>query len=323
MLQLLEGRTLSLAALELAGKLPALFGDDSSTVRLLSIRLFLDTLGFVEGSQEKLQQVAHRSLLPLSFHLHDQDESVAEASREALLGVARFLRWRQLAHLAETLQSWKIGECLVRTVLHPGPGPGPGPGPPCAEPVPFPLQLARRSSAAEEYLAQSLPYLQSLQEPLRREAVRFTGEPRAWGPPSLCLRAAPRGAAGGADRPCVPRARGEAPAGSAPEQEPGHLPSPARLGKRPLRVGLVAGDSDGADPASTKATLTLQLSAAVLQAAEGVEEATLFPGRQLSVLESSRHLLLPAAQPRSPGTFPPLLRPSACRGHARSSSRSP
>nr|XP_038042095.1 uncharacterized protein LOC113845082 isoform X2 [Anas platyrhynchos] len=120
---------------------------DSSTVRLLSIRLFLDTLGFVEGSQEKLQQVAHRSLLPLSLHLHDQDESVAEASREALLGVARFLRWRQLAHLAETLQSWKIGECL----------------------------LARRSSAAEEYLAQSLPYLQSLQEPLRREAVRFTG----------------------------------------------------------------------------------------------------------------------------------------------------
>ncbi|XP_068550944.1 maestro heat-like repeat-containing protein family member 6 [Anas acuta] len=173
MLRLLEGRTLSLAALELAGKLPALFGDDSSTVRLLSIRLFLDTLGFVEGSQEKLQQVAHRSLLPLSFHLHDQDESVAEASREALLGVARFLRWRQLAHLAETLQSWKIGECLVRTVLHPGPGPGPGP--PCAEPAPFPLQLARRSSAAEEYLAQSLPYLQSLQEPLRREAVRFTG----------------------------------------------------------------------------------------------------------------------------------------------------
>eukprot|EP00075_Anas_platyrhynchos_P034403 XP_027323656.1 maestro heat-like repeat family member 5 [Anas platyrhynchos] len=144
---LLEGRTLSLAALELAGKLPALFGDDSSTVRLLSIRLFLDTLGFVKGSQEKLQQVAHRSLLPLSLHLHDQDESVAEASREALLGVARFLRWRQLAHLAETLQSWKIVECL----------------------------LARRSSAAEEYLAQSLPYLQSLQEPLRREAVRFTG----------------------------------------------------------------------------------------------------------------------------------------------------
>eukprot|EP00075_Anas_platyrhynchos_P013745 XP_027302998.1 uncharacterized protein LOC113840448 [Anas platyrhynchos] len=140
------GRTLSPAALELAGKLPALFGDDSSTVRLLSIRLFLDTLGFVEGSQEKLQQVAHRSLLPLSFHLHDQDESVAEASREALLGVARFLRWRQLAHLAEMLQSWKISECL----------------------------LARRSSAAEEYLAQSLPYLQSLQEPLRQEAVRFT-----------------------------------------------------------------------------------------------------------------------------------------------------
>nr|XP_027323047.2 maestro heat-like repeat-containing protein family member 6 [Anas platyrhynchos] len=265
MLRLLEGRTLSLAALELAGKLPALFGDDSSTVRLLSIRLFLDTLGFVEGSQEKLQQVAHRSLLPLSLHLHDQDESVAEASREALLGVARFLRWRQLAHLAETLQSWKIGECL----------------------------LARRSSAAEEYLAQSLPYLQSLQEPLRREAVRFTG--------LVGRHLLDQHQSKSQDICQVLRG----------------------LANDPCESGLVAGDSDGADPASTKATLALQLSAAVLQAAEGMEEATLFPGRQLSVLESSRHLLLPAAQPRSPGTFPPLLRPSACRGHARSSSRSP
>lgn len=151
--------------------------------------------------------------------------AVLQASREALLGVARFLRWRQLAHLAETVQTCKIGECLVRAVLHPGTGTGmgPGTGPPCADPAPFPLQLARRRSGAEEYLGQSLPYLQSLQEPLRREAVRFIGEPRAWGPPSLCLRAAPRGAAGGADRPCVPRARGEAPGGSAREQEPVHL----------------------------------------------------------------------------------------------------
>lgn len=99
--------------------------------------------------------------------------------------------------------------------------------------------------------------------------------------------------------------------------------SPSRLEARPLRVGLFAGTSDTADPASSKATLAVQLSAAVLQAAEGVEEATLFPGRQLSVLESSRHLLLPAAQPRSPGTLPPLLRPSTCWWHARTSSRTP
>ncbi|XP_040425052.1 maestro heat-like repeat-containing protein family member 7 [Cygnus olor] len=148
MLRLLEGRTLSLTALGLAGKLPSLFDDESSAVRVLSVRLFLDTLGFVESSEKKkMQKEVCRSLLPLSFHLHDQDESVAEASREALLGVARFLRWRQLAHLAETVQTCKIGECL----------------------------LARRRSGAEEYLGQSLPYLQSLQEPLRREAVRFIG----------------------------------------------------------------------------------------------------------------------------------------------------
>ncbi|XP_035169367.1 maestro heat-like repeat-containing protein family member 6 isoform X2 [Oxyura jamaicensis] len=148
MLRLLEGRTRSLTALELAGKLPSLFDDESSTVRVLSIRLFLGTLALVESSEKKkMRKEVCRSLLPLSFHLHDQDESAAEASREALLGVARFLRWRQLAHLAETVQTWKIGECL----------------------------LARRRSGAEEYLGQSLPYLQSAQEPLRREAVRFIG----------------------------------------------------------------------------------------------------------------------------------------------------
>ncbi|NXK50632.1 MROH7 protein, partial [Chauna torquata] len=146
MLRLLEGRTLSLTALELASNLPPLFDDESSTVRLLSIRLFLDTLGFVEGSaKKKMWKEVSRSLLLLSFHLHDQDKSVAKASREALLGVTQFLCWRQLARLAETAEAWRISECL----------------------------LAGRRSRAEDYLGQSLPYLRSPQEPLRQEATRF------------------------------------------------------------------------------------------------------------------------------------------------------
>ena len=56
-------------------------------MRVLSIRLFLDTLGFVEGSEKKkMQKEVCRSLLPLSFHLHDQDESVAEVGILLLWG---------------------------------------------------------------------------------------------------------------------------------------------------------------------------------------------------------------------------------------------
>lgn len=70
-------------------------------------------------------------------------------------------------------------------------GGGPTGGQLCASPVPFSsLQLARNRSKAKDYLHQSQPYLKSLQESLRREAVRFIGEPRAPGslplPGSLC-----------------------------------------------------------------------------------------------------------------------------------------
>ncbi|XP_040502380.1 maestro heat-like repeat-containing protein family member 7 isoform X4 [Gallus gallus] len=174
LLQLLEGVKLSLMALALAGKLPALINDESSTVRQLSIDLFLETLNYVEDQEKrKMQEEVCRSLVLLYLHLHDEEESVAKASQKALLGAARFLRWRRLEHLVQTAQFWQIGECMVCTFPHPTTGSGP----PCANPALFPLQLdkRRRRSAAQEYLGQSLLYLQSPQESLRREAVRFIG----------------------------------------------------------------------------------------------------------------------------------------------------
>uniref|UniRef100_A0A8V1ABV0 Uncharacterized protein n=1 Tax=Gallus gallus TaxID=9031 RepID=A0A8V1ABV0_CHICK len=175
LLRLLERGKLSLVALELASNLPALFEDESGTVRQLSIHLFLDTLSFVEGREKrKMRKEVYRSLVPLYLHLHDEEESVAKASQKAFLGAARFLHWRRLEHLAEVAQFWQIGECMVCTFPHPRSGSGPL----CADPVPFSLQLVeRRKSAAQDYLGQSLLYLQSPQEPLRREAVRFIGEP--------------------------------------------------------------------------------------------------------------------------------------------------
>ncbi|NXK03941.1 MROH7 protein, partial [Herpetotheres cachinnans] len=146
MLRLLEGKMLSLTALELADKLQPLFNNELDTVRELSIHLFQNTMGLVVGAKKKMmKKKVWGSLLPLLLHLHDQDKSVAKASQEALCSAGRFLKWGQLVQLAKTGQAWRIGECL----------------------------LARNRSRAMDYLRQSQLYLQSPQEPLRWEAVRF------------------------------------------------------------------------------------------------------------------------------------------------------
>ncbi|XP_064357913.1 maestro heat-like repeat-containing protein family member 7 [Dromaius novaehollandiae] len=135
-------------ALQLLEKLLPLFDDEPRHVRELSIHLFKDVMEAVVGSRDKqVKEQVHRSLLPLVFHLHDEILNVAQASQEALLGAAKFLKWEQLGHLTAAAQTWRIGECL----------------------------LARDSRRAGEYLRHSLSCLQSPQEPLREAAVRFTG----------------------------------------------------------------------------------------------------------------------------------------------------
>ncbi|NXJ64714.1 MROH5 protein, partial [Rostratula benghalensis] len=146
MLQLMEVKASSSIALALADKLRPLFGDELNTVRQLSIRLFQDTMGLVVGAEKKkMKKEVWDSVLPLLLHLHDEDESVAKASQEALCSAGRFLKWRQLAELTEIAQAWSMCERL----------------------------LARKKSKANDYLQQSQPYLQNPQESLRREAVRF------------------------------------------------------------------------------------------------------------------------------------------------------
>ncbi|XP_075618715.1 maestro heat-like repeat-containing protein family member 6 [Balearica regulorum gibbericeps] len=148
MLQLLDRKTASLTALALAGKLHPFFSDELDTTRELSIRLFQNTMELVVGAEKKLMnEEVWDSLLPLLLHLHDQNKSVTKASQEALRSAGRFLKWEQLAQLDGIEQGWRICECL----------------------------LARRKSRAKDYLHRCQPYLQSPQELLRREAVRFIG----------------------------------------------------------------------------------------------------------------------------------------------------
>ncbi|XP_075611851.1 maestro heat-like repeat-containing protein family member 7 [Balearica regulorum gibbericeps] len=135
-------------ALPLAEALRPLFDNESSYVQLLSIRLFRNVMEFVsEAGKKPLEAHVQQSLLPLLYHLHDENQRVAEASQETMLQAATFLKKRKLTRLLKRQQTWAVGECL----------------------------LTEPSSRADEYVLQSLLYLQSPQESTREAAVRFIG----------------------------------------------------------------------------------------------------------------------------------------------------
>ncbi|XP_040399113.1 uncharacterized protein LOC121062887 isoform X5 [Cygnus olor] len=154
-LRLADGQVAGPIALQLPERLLPLFENESSCVRELSILLCKDAMEVAEGTHEvEMKKQVQSTLLPLFFHLHDQNQCVAQASREALLGAAKLLKWKQLRNLLETAQPQRVGKCL----------------------------LVRHSSRVDDYLCQSLPYLWSPQEPLQEAAVRFIGESQPHGP---------------------------------------------------------------------------------------------------------------------------------------------
>ncbi|XP_027607850.2 maestro heat-like repeat-containing protein family member 6 [Pipra filicauda] len=135
-------------ALQLAEALQPLFDNADSSVQLSSILLFRGVMvtGEKEG-KKALKPHVRQSLLPLFFHCHDENQRVAEASGEALLCVAGFLKRKDLKKVVKRKELWKFSKCL----------------------------LEKDWSRVAEYLRQALPYLESPQEPLREAALRFMG----------------------------------------------------------------------------------------------------------------------------------------------------
>ncbi|XP_068777231.1 maestro heat-like repeat-containing protein family member 7 [Struthio camelus] len=135
--------------LQLAEKLLPRFDDirlEDSRVRELSMLLFKDLLEIVAGKNKwNLKQHAQRSLVPLFLHVSDKMQRVAQASQEALVSAAQFLKWEELKQLARRAETWKIGEYV----------------------------LLRDRSRAEQHLCLSLPYLENPDASLREAAVRF------------------------------------------------------------------------------------------------------------------------------------------------------
>ncbi|XP_030133788.3 maestro heat-like repeat-containing protein family member 6 isoform X2 [Taeniopygia guttata] len=141
--------TSSSTAPKLAEVLRPLFDHDNSHVQQLSIRLYRDVMEtVVEQGKKPLKMLVSQSLLPLFFHCHDENQRVAQASRETLLCAVTFLKKRKdLQRLLKTDDLWSFAERL----------------------------LAEDRSRAAEHLRRALPYLQSPQEPLREAAVRTAG----------------------------------------------------------------------------------------------------------------------------------------------------
>ncbi|XP_064515393.1 uncharacterized protein LOC135416302 [Pseudopipra pipra] len=148
MLQDKDIEAFSSTAPKLAEALRPLFDNDNSQVQLLSIRLFQEVMELlVEEGPKTLNMQVHQSLVPLFFHLHDENQCVAEASRETLLCAASFLKRRDLEQVLRRQQPIQFCDCLMDK------------------------DVSRR----DEHLHQALPYLQSPQQPLREVAVRFMG----------------------------------------------------------------------------------------------------------------------------------------------------
>ncbi|KAM6387490.1 maestro heat-like repeat-containing protein family member 7 [Pluvialis apricaria] len=144
----LEREEASPIAVQLVEEFLPLFDIESSQLRELSISLFRDLMETVVGKDKRrMKKKVQRGLLPLFFHTHDETESVAKASGEALLAAAELLKWKELKHLVQPQQIWSTAECLL-------------------------MQDRRR---AEEYMKQSLPYLKNAQPVLRVAAIRFIG----------------------------------------------------------------------------------------------------------------------------------------------------
>ncbi|XP_064903880.1 uncharacterized protein LOC135577687 [Columba livia] len=142
----LEREKASPIAVRLAEFLLPFFDDELSQLRKISISLFRDLMKMVVGNDKrKMKNMVRLGLLPLFFRMSDQVQSVAKVAREALLGAAELLRWKQLEDLVQAQQKWRIGESL----------------------------LEQDRSRAEEYLSQSLLYLGDAQASLREAALRF------------------------------------------------------------------------------------------------------------------------------------------------------
>ncbi|XP_064925341.1 maestro heat-like repeat-containing protein family member 7 isoform X2 [Columba livia] len=134
-------------ALQLAQRLQPLFDNESWYVRHLSVSIFKEVIERVPDDGKKpLKTLVHQSLLPLIFHVFDENKAVAATCWGTLLRATPLLKKEKLRQaVAKDQRIEAIGECL----------------------------LVECRSRAAEYLRQTLTYMQSPQDSIREAAVAF------------------------------------------------------------------------------------------------------------------------------------------------------
>ncbi|XP_025055622.1 maestro heat-like repeat-containing protein family member 7 [Alligator sinensis] len=141
-------RRASRAALLVAEKILPFFDDVSSRLRFLTISLFGDLLRLVQRMDKKsMKMYVLKSFVSLFFHLEDVNPKVSESSWDTLFTAAALLGWTEIQPLIQRKETWKICECL----------------------------LMRNRRRADDFLMESLVYIESPQDPIREAAVRFIG----------------------------------------------------------------------------------------------------------------------------------------------------
>ncbi|XP_059570902.1 maestro heat-like repeat-containing protein family member 7 [Alligator mississippiensis] len=141
-------RRASRAALLVAEKILPFFDDVSSRLRFLTISLFGDLLRLVQRmDKQSMKMYVLKSLVSLFFHLEDVNPKVSESSWDTLFTAAALLGWTEIQPLIQRKETWKICECL----------------------------LMRNRRRADDFLIESLVYIESPQDPIREAAVRFIG----------------------------------------------------------------------------------------------------------------------------------------------------
>ncbi|XP_010006126.1 PREDICTED: LOW QUALITY PROTEIN: uncharacterized protein LOC104397812, partial [Chaetura pelagica] len=134
----------STIAVELVDKLLPLFDDGVGEVRELAILLFTNLVRVAGGKKRQMKSKVRRGLLLLCFHLRDKSQCVAKSHGAPDWEMGMF--WAGAGG-----RDWDmpIAACSLQ------------------------LQLGR--SRAEEYLHQSLPYLQDPRATVREETIRLIG----------------------------------------------------------------------------------------------------------------------------------------------------
>ncbi|CAN8200981.1 unnamed protein product [Coccothraustes coccothraustes] len=120
-------RVSSTTAPKLAEALLRLFDHGNGHVQVLSIQLFCKVMQLVVDEGKKaLKTIVSKSLCVLVIYCQAENCDVAKASRETLLGVARFLKRRKLEELLKKQPPLNVYECLVRRAWKPQAQPGEG-----------------------------------------------------------------------------------------------------------------------------------------------------------------------------------------------------